>query len=467
MGSNPAAPTILTPFRGKSTFIDARLLPLTSEFDTCVDIGGPLLVNHPLRATVLGEVHARPFHAIPLPRRIFHFAFSTNASQIAADRAALTAFCISQGWQKPDSHAKHFRIATDHAVLRWEQHSEFTTYTFECALAPAEADAPFAAEPSRFLTLMRDIPPPGELLVAINLQLMKGERDLIDRVFDPSSLAAAMDAGREALFASDFCLDEFGFVRMLVLTRDLSPESAGMLVQRLLEIETYRTFALLGLPVAQKLAPDISRIERRLADLTEEMRHSVGLSDNRRRLDELTALAAELEAGAAASLFRFGASRAYNELVQLRLQGIGEQPISGVSTWGQFLQRRMAPAIRTCAALEDRQANLSRKLARAAQLLRTRVDIELEQQNSELLSSMNQRVRLQLRLQQTVEGLSVAAISYYVVGLIGYIIKGAHDAGLKVEPSIATAAAVPVVVLAMWIMIRWIRNRHIDAPGLH
>ena len=63
--------------------------------------------------------------------------------------------------------------------------------------------------------------------------------------------------------------------------------------------------------------------------------------------------------------------------------------------------------------------------------------------------------------------MSVAAISYYVVGLIGYIIKGAHDAGLKVEPSIATAAAVPVVVLAMWIMIRWIRNRHIDAPGLH
>lgn len=100
------------------------------------------------------------------------------------------------------------------------------------------------------------------------------------------------------------------------------------------------------------------------------------------------------------------------------------------------------------------------KLARVADLLRTRVDVALQQQNQDLLKSMDTRTRLQLRLQQTVEGLSVAAISYYVVGLLGYLAKAAHEAGLHVDPTIATAAAVPPVVLAVWWMLRRMR-RHI------
>jgi uncharacterized membrane-anchored protein len=175
-----------------------------------------------------------------------------------------------------------------------------------------------------------------------------------------------------------------------------------------------------------------------------------------------TALAAELEAGAAASQFRFGASRAYSEIVNLRLATIGERKVGGLPTWSSFLARRMAPAIRTIATLEERQANLSRKLARAAQLLRTRVDLELEAQNRELLRSMNERTRLQLRLQATVEGLSVAAISYYVVGLFGYVVKGAHDRGVPIEPTVATAAFVPVAILAIWWVVRRIRRRHVD-----
>jgi uncharacterized membrane-anchored protein len=169
-------------------------------------------------------------------------------------------------------------------------------------------------------------------------------------------------------------------------------------------------------------------------------------------------------AGAAASLFRFGASRAYNEIVQLRLQTIGEVKVGGLPTWSSFLARRMAPAMRTCITTEERQANLSQKLARTANLLRTRVDVEVEQQNRNLLKSMNERTRLQLRLQATVEGLSVAAISYYVVGLFGYLVKAAQEAGvLRIEPSYATAAFVPLAVLGLWLLVRRIRRKHIAA----
>jgi uncharacterized membrane-anchored protein len=313
---------------------------------------------------------------------------------------------------------------------------------------------------------MGSLPQPGPLLVALDLHLMADNNEkkiAVERLFDRASLAVAENSDGAALFATDFQADPSGFVRILVLDRGLGPERAGALVQRIVELETYRTLALLGLPEAQRLMPSINRIETRLAEVTEEMRRTDKLIDNRRLLDELTALAAELEAGAAASLFRFGASRAYNEIVQLRLQTIGERKAGSLPTWSSFLARRMAPAMRTCATTEARQTDLSEKLARAANLLRTRVDVEMERQNRDLLKSMNDRTRLQLRLQATVEGLSVAAISYYVVGLFGYLVKGLHDEGVPVDISLATALFVPVAVLAIWFVVRRIRRRNISS----
>jgi uncharacterized membrane-anchored protein len=426
-----------------------------------VAIGNETLEPHRLRAAVLGEVHARPFTPLATPARVLHFAFDTAGEQAQADRSALAELCSRRGIAPPRPADKHFHFGFGGTQLRWEQHSEFTTYTFELA---ADPDAmPFHPAASSLASPMTLVPQPGPLLVAIDLHLMadKPDRLAVERHFSRPSLAVAENSDGTAVYATDFLTDPDGYVRILVLDRGLGVERAGALVQRLLELETYRTLALLGLPKAQELAPSINRIERRLSELTEELRSTSALADNSRMLDELTALAAELEAGAAASLFRFGASRAYDEIVQTRLRIIGERKVGGLPTWSSFLARRMAPAIRTCATTEERQANLSRKLARTANLLRTRVDVELEQQNMELLKSMNARTRLQLRLQATVEGLSVAAISYYVVGLFGYVVKGAHDAGLHVDPTLATAAFVPVAVLAIWWVVRRIRSRHI------
>ncbi len=428
--------------------------------DAEVTIGGARLSPHPLRAAVLGEVHARPFTPIETPRRVLHFAFDTGGERAQADRAALAAFLAQRGLAPPKPADKQHRVVIGGSVLRWEQHSEFTTYTWELAPESATA-APFAPPASALAVPVAGLPQPGPVVVALDLHLVAEDDRQPERLFDRNSLAVAENSDGQALFASDFQADPAGFVRILVVDRGLGAERAGALVQRIIEVETYRTFALLGLPEAQRLSPSIARIERRLAELTEEMQRAGGLVDNHRLLGDLTALAAELEAGAAASLFRFGASRAYDEIVQLRLQTIGERKVGGFPTWSSFLARRMAPAMRTCITTEERQQNLSRKLARAANLLRTRVEVEVEQQNRDLLTSMNERTRMQLRLQATVEGLSVAAISYYVVGLFGYLVKGAHDAGVRIEPSFATALFVPLAVLGIWWVVRRIRRRHI------
>jgi len=150
--------------------------------------------------------------------------------------------------------------------------------------------------------------------------------------------------------------------------------------------------------------------------------------------------------------------------VRERLEALDEEAVPGHDTWAGFLRRRVAPAMRTCRSVEERQANLSRKLTRATTLLRTWVDVEVERQNRDVLASMNNRARLQLRLQQTVEGLSVAAVSYYVVGLIGYLAKGFLAFDHVVPPEVVTAASVPVAVLLVWWGVRRVRRSHSE-PG--
>uniref|UniRef100_Q07S28 DUF3422 domain-containing protein n=1 Tax=Rhodopseudomonas palustris (strain BisA53) TaxID=316055 RepID=Q07S28_RHOP5 len=424
--------------------------------------GEARLTPHPLRAAVLGEVHARPFTPLTTPSRVVHFAFDTAGGRAQADRIALAAFCEQRGLPAPPATEKQHRVTFGSTILRWEQHSEFTTYTWEMRADPG--GVPFYPDASSLAGPMRLVPQPGPLVVAIDLHLLAEDppRTTPEKLFDRASLAVAENSDGAALYATDFQPGPSGFVRILVIDRGMAPERAGALVQRVTEVETYRTLALLGLPEAQRLLPSITTSERRLAEVTAQMRKGGDFESNNKMLDELTALAAEVEAGAAASLYRFGASRAYEEIMTGRLATLGERKVGGLPTWSSFLARRMKPAMRTCTTTEARQSDLSLKLARAANLLRTRVDVELEHQNQELLKSMNARTRLQLRLQTTVEGLSTAAITYYVVGLFGYLMKGAQDSGyLPIEPSLAVALFVPIAATSIWWTVRSIRKRHI------
>ncbi|MBR0921813.1 DUF3422 domain-containing protein [Bradyrhizobium diazoefficiens] len=429
---------------------------------------GPDLASfrlHPQRGAVLSEVHARPFTRLTAPLGALRFAFLSQGDTAAADRQSFAAFCTAQGLPAPDASAKHHQVTIGAIVLRWEQHSEFTTFTW--IWHHGEPPRPFGAVDEDLVALIRAVPQTGQLLVALKLEVEQPSAavERAEQLFEKGSLAMAAVQSGPAVVASDFRVDEHGFVRLLICNDGLSPGRLGALVQRVLEIETYRTLALLGLPAALELAPSVDHIGRRLVEVLEQMQVAEDLKLNSHLLTELTALAASLERGAAGSLFRFGASRAYYDIVQARLGVIEGGEIAGYPTWSSFLARRMAPAMRTCAALEERQANLSIKLARAADLLRTRVDVELEEQNRDLLRSMNERTKLQLRLQSTVEGLSVAAIGYYVVSLFGYLAKGAHDGGVHVEPSLATALFVPVAIGVTWIVTHRIRQRHLKHDG--
>lgn len=415
---------------------------------------------HPLRAAAVGEVHTRPFRPVEPPRVLHHMAFESRADDAAAQEA-LARFCRAHGGTPPEVGARHHIVALGGAELRWELHTEFTTMTLSVAPPPGD---PFAAP--NIASLSAFLPKaPGPLIAATRLALVPSDAGLPDLgMFDPASLCVARVYGGDGVVATDFRADASGFTRILVSSRGLSPGAAGALVQRLLEVETYRTLAVLGLPDARRLGPVLDRIEAELTALARNMREEAGLESSRGLLGRLVDLAAEIEAESAAASYRFGATRAYWEILAQRLASIGEERVQGHGTLESFLARRIKPALRTCETVERRLADLSGKLARASNLLRTRVDIELESQNRDLLDSMNRRARQQLRLQRTVEGLSVAAISYYVVSLVGYLLKGGEAAlPLPFDPVAATAATVPVVVLLVWLTVRRIRRRHDEA----
>jgi uncharacterized membrane-anchored protein len=251
-------------------------------------------------------------------------------------------------------------------------------------------------------------------------------------------------AGGNARAFTDFCIHEDGFSRILVQDMTMTPRQAGRVVQNLLEIDTYRMLALLAFPAARKLAPFLGQCEQELVKITGAM-VDAGEMREPQLLDRLMRLEAAIESKNTENLYRFSAARAYYELVQRRISELREDRIEGLQPFQEFMERRLGPAMSTCSSTAARLQALSARVSQATQLLSTKVDVVREEQNQVVLTSMNRRAKLQLRLQQTVEGLSIAAVTYYIVGLVGYAAKAVKAAGLPLNPDFAIGLSIPLV----------------------
>jgi uncharacterized membrane-anchored protein len=195
-----------------------------------------------------------------------------------------------------------------------------------------------------------------------------------------------------------------------------------------------------------------------LAALAEAIR-SAERNEEPALLDRLTKLAGQVESQYAATHSRFSASSAYFELVDERIAEINESRLDELQTIREFMDRRLTPARSTCEWATRRQDALSQRVSRISSLLRTRVEIEQQQSSQALLSTMNSRQDLQLKLQSTVEGLSVAAITYYIVGLVSYLAKAMQKLGWPLSSEITAAIAIPFVALGVWWSLRRLHHR--------
>ena len=487
-------------------------------------------LNHPMRVPLAAEVHSRPSLRLRAPETLTHLAiFARNDARLGGDnlltqQVILGAFCRHFGVASPAGDAKYFFHDFGRFRLKWECHTEFATYTFvenagEQAETPKSVTEPeqvFASAPIRHLPQQWLYELQDKVMVATHVALLPLNQEFdpplqIRQIFEGGVVVGSEVLGRGEVW-TDFLIQADGFSRFVVKDNGFIDQQAGRTVQRLLEIETYRMMALLGLPSAQKASPTLNAIENELVTLTSAliMSRSGGNSANtgnstgnsintgsdrgnssanggintgsgssvgntivnnigtptisstdaeQNLLRHIIDLAVRTEKLALENSYRFAASKAYFELVQSRIEELREIRVEGVPTIKEFMDRRLAPAMNTCEATVRRQESLAERIANTNDLLRTRVGIVQEQQNRQILQSMNARAAQQLRLQQAVEGLSVVAITYYMTGLVYYAGKGLKAAGWQVNPDLVAGLLVPVIAGVVWWGLRKLHQR--------
>ena len=411
--------------------------------------------DHTQRLALHNEVHARPPEPVVAPMAIAHIVMWIDREAREACRLHLVQLLRDHHLATPEENSTHLRVDFGSWRLRWELHTEFVTWTFmrdiDPAASNAELESALKAVPQSWLSQM-----PGECLSRIHLWALPSNSSntgWVGRYLHDETLVASTVADGQGKVHTDFQLHPDGFSRILLLTGSLPPRQLGRLIQQLLEIETYRMAALLGLPAARAAGAVLADAERELAEWARAIR-SAKREVEAGLLDRLTRLAGEVEGQYAATHSRFSASRAYFELVDRRIRDIRETRLNGMQTIAEFMERRLSPARSTCDWAVRRQTALSERVSRMSNLLRTRVEIEQQQSSQELLSTMNKRQGLQLQLQSTVEGLSVAAITYYIIGLVHHVVEGLSHHGWPWGVEITTAATVPLVALLVWLFIR-------------
>jgi len=421
------------------------------------------LADHPLRYRLANELHARPFPSIACPGQAVFLAIKQPKDAAKRDRdldrAHLLTLLDRFGADHPSPDATHYFGELGKFQLKWEQHTEFVTYT---AFMDSNGERPF--DPAAWEVFPDDWleTAPGLRITSAHIRIDPAPID-DDRIADllsdwmvPESLAVSSVLDATATVAGDFRIDSAGHMRFAVFCQaDTGNRRIGRIVQRICEIETYKAMSMLGLPMSRAISGRMGEMEEVLVKLVDDMTGDLAKPDE--TLGQLLSIAAELEKLQAESAFRFGATGAYEALVNQRIDVLREVRFLGRQTFAEFMMRRFDPAMRTVKATERRLLSMTDRAIRAGDLLRTRVDVDRSAQNQDLLESMNNRADMQLRLQKTVEGLSVVAISYYAVNLVVYLVLPLADP-LGISKTLLTAGAVLPVVALVWMTVRSIRR---------
>ena len=420
--------------------------------------------EHPLRYALVNELHARPSPRLEAPCTAVYLALKEQGEAANRDRTHdvehLADLCLRHGGARPDPSVGHHATQLGRYQLRWESHTEFVTYA---AFMPGLPPRPFDPSAGAIFADEWQRQTPAKRVAAVMIQvdfLPDNPADVLPRLsawFAAESLASVWVLEEAAVVAGDFRIDPAGWMRFAVFVRrDTDPGRIGRIVQRLLELETYRAMSMLGLRRARVVAGQLNALEPQLNDIVQ------GMADESRPaetvLHELLSVSAELESAATQHAFRFGATAAYEAIVQDRVAALRETRFMGGQMLTEFMARRYQPAIRTAKSAERRLALMLDRAERASDLLRTRVDVWRGAQNQELMQRMDRRADLQLRLQHTVEGLSVVAISYYAVGLAGYALYPLAHA-LGIDKAVLIAGLTPAVIGGVWLAMRRIKAR--------
>lgn len=440
--------------------------------------------DHPSRQVLHEEVHSRPPVAQWPKERILSQAFLLDAEsrQLQIDWIE----CLSKAFpRKGAGNQDHFfrsielNAAPERIIIKWELHGEFATIA-AIVQQSTLVDVPLQRTRQPILTdlnaLLQKMACPaieasgGQRIAAIDIAFedrsLFDDAEEVSAIFDGNTLIGGyIMSNRQAQLWTDLHLNEDGFISYYVPHNILGSRQAGRVARRITEVETYRMAAMLAFPVAKGLSLPLRNAESDLAKMSKEIAllqidSSLQLKKNGEFLSDLSQLASKTEQWISEFGLRFTAAEAYSQLVNKNLAELNEMAVPGIQTLREFMDRRFQPAMDTCLWTQRRLKELSDRVSRTTQTLRTRIEFVNEEQTQALLASMDKRARLQLRMQETVDSLSVLVLTYYVVGLLFYVAKGGKEVGLPIYPEITAAIAAPVVAILFYIISKRRRARN-------
>ena len=416
---------------------------------------------HELKDKLIDELHNRPFPQIKIPAQVSNLVV-LHPGDRENELEHITRLANIYKMSKPDMGSTCYYESSDKFDFRWERHSEFSTYTFI-----SDNLVTGSKHTNEIINLdaewVSDIS--GEVISANHIDLRspknapKNDKEFND-YFDNETLIGSHIYDGNATVWTSVKSDSNGFNRVILIDEGIDPNQAGRAVRNLLELATYRSMTLLAWPVARALLSDISELEQSLNETGERLKKLETLEDEQKLMAELISEASKVEKLISDNSFRFSAMQAYFKITESRLEMLREQKIPTIRTLKEFHVRRFIPAYDTCMSVVKRKDNLSDRVSRTSELLHSRLQISLEAQNQKLLASMDSRSKVQLRLQQTVEGLSVVAITYYMMGLIRFMVEPLPvEAYLGIKDSWVVGGLTPIILFGVYAVVRRIRKK--------
>jgi uncharacterized membrane-anchored protein len=409
-------------------------------------------VDHPDRQAITEELHARPVDIIDGVARVRRLVFVTPDGGGDALIARFNAFCAAHSIEPMPRGVRQTGFTVGTRAVTWEFHTEFVTITWRAPLGDAEnwpTDIGLEATGA------------AGLIAATRIDVI-ADSEIPARFipqFNVSSLCVSDVEDGAAQIATDYVTDADGFTRLEFAAGALTALRRSILVRRLLEIDTYRSMAMLALPLARRASPDLASAERDLSALIETLAAATTSESIQAALDALHRLSIRSGQLSERLGYRFAAAKAYGRILEARLEGLREGPTALGSTIGRYLSNRVDPALATCLAIEKRLETLTDKIERAIELLNVRIGLDLQIQNKSVLETIASTAQSQFRLQATVEGLSVIAISYYALGILSYVLAGPLEFA-HFDKTLAVSIAAPVTILIVWWAVRRVRRTH-------
>ena len=416
--------------------------------------------SHPLQQSLIAELHNRPFPRLKAPVCISHMVV-LEPSDLTTEITHIQVLAQLYSVATPDHNATCYYQDFGQFEFRWERHTEFSSYM---VIVPSLDIEPFsrtalALLPTDWLEQLG-----GAMISGDHIEMRVGMSECpnpeeLHPYFEGQRLFASVVQEGKATLRTSVRAHHDNFGRIIIYTDSDDVCESGRLARSLMELTAYRTLTLLALPIARNLIPAVSAMEYTLAEITDRITDIKNFNDEKKLLGELSEFAASLEQLISDNNFRFAATEAYYQLTQDRLEELKETGVQNLITLQQFYHRRFRPGFSTCQSVKNRMQSLSDRVDRASNMLRTRVDLSLESQNQNLLRSMDNRAKLQLRMQQTVEGLSIVAMTHYILSLFNHVLKGIPSAELPVSANAIVSVATPIVLLAAWLSVRQIRKK--------